>query len=142
MRSRALHRPALMAFCSALFGFAFYGGWGYWVNLHHGSSMALTVLWAQGSYSFILTLCMTLLIETLYTYLHRWRVLIDWPNYAKDWLSILVTCAIVFSGSWWINVVAGTPEIFKTVILGYVFGGLYTLAYVFGLSRRSGSTTS
>ena len=128
--------PSLLGVLSACFAFLFYGGWGYWVNLGYGHEMALKVFMAQGSYSFILTLIMTMLIEGLYRLFTCRGSRDQWSRSRVDWSTILSSCFVVFSGSWLVNVFAGTPEIFKTVLLGYMFGGLYTYVYVLGLSRR------
>ena len=98
--------------------------------------MALKVFMAQGSYSFILTLIMAVLIEGLYRLFTHRGSREQWSRSRVDWSTILSSCFVVFSGSWLVNVFAGTPEIFKTVLLGYMFGGLYTYVYVLGLSRR------
>ena len=118
---------------AALAGFVFYGAWAFWVNHAHGNMLALKAACVQGSYSFMLTLTMTLVLEGIFrfmSYFFSWRWLIDWTT-------ISISCAIIFSGSWIVNVMAGTPEIFKTVVLGYVVGGLYCTVYVRGLARAS-----
>jgi hypothetical protein len=123
--------PIQRSLISAAAGFVFYGGWGYWVNVSYGQMVALKVACVQGGYSFLLTLCMTMLLEGIFRFNSRVlsaRNLINWST-------ILVCCAIVFSGSWAINVAVGTPEVFRTVILGYIFGGIYSISYVFGLAR-------
>ena len=123
--------PLQRSLLSASAGFLFYGAWAYWVNSQHGMMIAFKAACVQGSYSFLLTLCMTLLLESLFrlnSYLfNKERVI--------NWLTIAICCAIIFSGSWAINAAAGTPEIFRTVILGYVIGGIYSAVYVFGLAR-------
>ncbi len=135
-------RPSMLALLSASFAFLFYGGWGYWVNIEYGHEMALAVLLAQGSYSFVLTLIMTLLIEFLYAGFVRAGESSNWSQAKVSWSTIIVSCAIVFSGSWLVNVYAGTPEIFKTVVLGYLIGGIYTYGYVFGINKRAKAAPS
>ncbi len=126
-RLTALQRSLLSAFA----GFFFYGGWAYLVNSMHGHWPALKAACVQGTYSFILTLCMTLLLEGFFRFMTRFfkrRSLINWTT-------ITTSCAVVFSGSWMVNTLAGTPEVFRTVILGYVIGFIYSVSYVYGLAK-------
>jgi len=116
---------------SASAGVFFYGAWAYWANSMHGAIVALKAACVQGSYSFTLTLCMTMLIETMF----RFNARIFNQQYVINWLTIGICCAIIFSTSWAINAVAGTPEIFRTVILGYVIGAIYSISYVYSLAR-------
>lgn len=116
---------------SAAAGFFFYGGWAYLVNSSHGHWVALKAACVQGSYSFVLTLCMTLLLEGMFKVMSRWfenRLVINW-------VTIVTCCALIFSGSWIVNLMAGTPEILQTVILGYIIGGAYSASYVYGLAK-------
>ncbi|NNC99249.1 MAG: hypothetical protein HKN85_03615 [Gammaproteobacteria bacterium] len=127
-RLQPLQRILLSAFC-ALIG---YGVWAYLANAMHGYVAGIKAAAVQGSYSFLLTFVMTLLIEAFYRQISRF----NFREIVSKYLTIVLTCAIIFSTSWWVNALAGTPEIFNTVILGYVVGGLYTIGYVFGLSAE------
>lgn len=105
------------------------------INYGYGQMVAVKAACVQGGYSFLLTLCMTMLLEGMFRFnsrVLRARNLINWST-------IVICCAIVFSGSWAINVAAGTPEVFRTVMLGYVFGAIYSTSYVFGLARDQSS---
>jgi len=123
-----LQRSLVSAF-SALFAYAV---WAYMMNSEHGFPAAIKAAAVQGGYSFLLTFVMTLLIEALYRYV---SAVVETEN-IKIALTWTITCSIIYTGSWWVNVIAGTPEVFDTVILGYVVGGIYTLAYVLGLSAK------
>ena len=125
--------PLQRSFLGALLGFAFYGGWAVLVNLMHGKESAIKAGLVQGIYSFILTFFMTLLLETFYLQL---RKVVNAERSAVC-LTVLVSCSLVFAGSWYVNYVSGTPEIFNTVILGYVFGGIYSIVYTLGLARQA-----
>jgi len=116
---------------SAFSGFFFYGGWAVYVNWSHGLMAAMKAGIVQGSYSFILTLCMTLLLEFVFKLSNRVFNQILLIN----WTTIIVCCTAVFSISWAVNAAAGTPEILRTVILGYIIGGIYIVSYVYGLAR-------
>lgn len=116
---------------SAVFGFFFYGGWAYLVNSPHGHWVAVKAACVQGSYSFTLTLCMTLLLEGMFRVMSQYFESRSFIN----WTTIVTSCALVFSGSWLVNLMAGTPEILRTVILGYVIGGAYSTSYVYSLAK-------
>jgi hypothetical protein len=101
----------------------------------HGSQAAIKAGLVQGSYSFLITLCMTLMLESMYRFLFK--------STGWYWFSSIVTvvlcCAPVFVGSWMLNLAAGTPEVFNTVILGYILGATYSASYVRGLTKKSHS---
>ncbi len=99
----------------------------------HGPVSAVKAACVQGSYSFLVTLVMTLLLEAMYRFFVR---LTGWYGFSGV-CTVIFGCAPVFIGSWMVNVAAGTPEIFETVILGYVIGGIYSSSYVFGLLKKS-----
>ena len=122
--------PFQRSLFSAFAALIAYGGWAYLVNSMHGSFAAIKAACVQGSYSFLLTFVMTILIELLY----RASCAITEIDLVSKVLTIMVTCCIIFSASWWVNVLAETPEIFNTVILGYVVGGIFTASYVIGLA--------
>ena len=116
---------------SAFAGLIAYGVWAYMVNVMHGIPAAVKAACVQGGYSFTLTFIMTMLIELLYRVASR----ISRSEIVTNTMTIVSTCGVIFSTSWWVNVMAGTPEIFDTVILGYVVGGVYTAYYVLSLSK-------
>lgn len=103
------------------------------VNLMHGKESAVKAGLVQGIYSFILTFFMTLLLEYIY---QRVRKLLRVEAIAIA-ATVFGSCSIVFSGSWFVNYLSGTPEIFNTVILGYIVGGLYSIIYTVGLARET-----
>lgn len=101
------------------------------VNSMHGQIAALKAAFTQGGYSFLLTFFMTMGIESVY---RMANIQIGHPRLVKL-LTVSVVCVFLYVSSWWVNVMAGTPEIFSTVILGYIVGTLYTALYVQGLSK-------
>ena len=120
---------------SAFMGFFFYGAWAYSVNQHHGMDAGIKAAIVQGSYSFALTFSMTMLLEGMYRVASK----LFSSALLACFTTIAVCCGIVFSGSWTVNYLAGTPEIFQTVILGYVIGGFYSTMYVLNLARQRAS---
>lgn len=115
----------------SLAGFLFYGSWAFAMNVMHGFPVAMKSAAVQGAYSFFITLGMTLMIEAMFRFFRQ--VLSVWLASA---LTIIASCAPVFVGSWLVNVAAGTPEIFRTVILGYVIGLFFSTTYVIGLHKK------
>jgi hypothetical protein len=99
----------------------------------HGTQAAIKAALVQGSYSFLITLGMTLMLESMYRFLYKFT--------NSYWLSAVVSvflcCAPVFIGSWVLNVAAGTPEVFNTVILGYLLGAVYSATYVRALIKKA-----
>lgn len=131
-RGFALLNPYQRSLISALAGFLFYGTWAFMVNLSHSSTAAIKAACVQGSYSFVLTLTMTMLIEALFrTFRHLFN-----NTLLIIWTTILLACGLIFSASWLVNVLAQTPNILETVILGYVIGGSYTVIYVSSLAQH------
>lgn len=110
---------------SGAIGFVGYGGWAFSANLAYGLEAAVKAALTQGSYSFALTLVITVLMEYLYGLL------------AKPLLRFCVTffgtCTVLYSTSWGVNFLAGTPEIFMTILPGMIIGTIYTLGYTLSL---------
>ncbi len=102
------------------------------MNIAHGPAAAIKAALVQGSYSFGITLGMTLMLEASYRTLSK---LTGWYQTSAV-ISVVICCAPVFIGSWMINVAAGTPEVFRTVILGYIIGAVYSSTYVTGLLKH------
>lgn len=115
----------------SLAGFMFYGSWAFIINFSHGWLIGLKSAAVQGSYSFLITLFMTLMIEAMFRFFRK-KV----STWLASALTIIGSCTPVFIGSWLVNVAAGTPEIFKTVILGYVIGLFFSSTYVIGLHKK------
>lgn len=118
---------------SAAAGFIGYGFWAVLMNFEHGLPAGLKAGFVQGSYSFFLTLTMTLLIEGSFKRAYKTTKSILWSTV----LTIVFICSLVFGGSWWINAAAGTPNILNTVLPGYIIGGAYSISYVFGLAKQA-----
>lgn len=112
---------------SGLFGFLAYGGWAFFVNYDHGLHAATKAAFTQGSYSFAVTLVMTLFMEYLF------RLLAN-PT-LRFCVTFFGTCAVLYSTSWGVNALAGTPEIFMTILPGIIIGTAYTFGYTLSLTR-------
>ena len=103
------------------------------VNIMHGPEAAIKAACVQGSYSFVITLGMTLTLEAMFRFFLK---VTNWYWFSGI-ASVVIGCTPVFVGSWMINVAAGTPEVFETVILGYIIGSVYSSVYVYGLVKKS-----
>jgi len=108
-------------------GFVIYGSWAFYINFDHGLAAALKAGATQGSYSFTLTLIMSFIMEWLFQ-------LSDQPK-VKFSLTFFITCLLIYSTSWSINALAGTPEIFLTILPGATISTLYTLSYTLTLFK-------
>ena len=117
-----LRRRWVRSLLPAIAGFCAYGGWAYLANMSHGSQAAGTAAVVQGSYSFILTLSTTLVMERLYSAFHgqQQRVL----------KVIGATCLGLFLTAYGINWLANTPEILATILPGFLIGSAFTILYV------------
>ncbi|MGK0222412.1 MAG: hypothetical protein ACI9ON_001651 [Limisphaerales bacterium] len=129
-----LNSPLALSFIrsigAGLAGFAAYGGWAVFANWPHGETIAWKSGLVQGSYSFLLTLSMTLITE----WLHKLAIKLTYR------IPILMVCisSVLFCTAYGINYVAGTPEILMTIVPGFIIGSTYTLIYILGLERRTG----
>lgn len=133
--------PLQRSLVSALVGFVGYGVWAFMVNQMHGWQVGLKAAVVQGSYSFLVTLLMTLLLESIYKRLvifrsNRKSSVGDSTRLAAI-CTIVIVCFILYTSSWLINYIAGTPEIFHTVILGYIIGTVYTVLYTIKLAGHA-----
>lgn len=126
----SLSAPTRIAI-SSIAAFVAYGGWAFLVNASHGQAAAVKSGLVQGCYSFLLTLVMTGIIEALYYSIARTgRIKL------AALVTIITVCLTVYITSWTVNSIAGTPEILKTVILGYIASTIYTTSYVLGLMHK------
>ena len=112
---------------SGFAGLMGYGGWAYYANYMHGLMAGVKAAVVQGGYSFALTFTMTMLMEKIF---HLFR------NPVKRFvITFLGTCFILYFTSWFINYLAGTPEIFMTILPGYIIGTVMTFFYTMFLFR-------
>jgi len=112
---------------SALAALMGYGAWAYWINLSHGAGAAMKAAFVQGSYSFILTFLLSLLIEVLF---QRW----SHRRYGALLVGVFV-CCLIYSLSWGVNVLAMTPEILWTILPGALMSTIFTASYLLGLKE-------
>lgn len=120
--------PSGRSVAAAAAGFVGYGLWAAYANESHGSAAALRAGVVQGSYSFVLTLVMSLVTEWVYARLDGVRL--------RAPLTVAAVVGALFGTAYGINAVAGTPEIVATIAPGFAIGALYTGAYVLGLLKH------
>lgn len=107
-------------------GFLVYGGWAYYVNADHGHDMGVMAGVTQGTYSFVLTMSTTYLMEfLLITFRHM-------PG--RRTATVVVTSVITFGTAFGIHFLIGTPEILLTILPGFLIGTAYTVSYVTAVS--------
>lgn len=122
-------RPAVRLLLPPIAGFFFYGGWAYLANFGHSSTAAFKAFFTQGSYSFVITLTLALAIEGMF----RWMKKIA---YRACWVT-LIACLMLYSSSWTVNYIAGTPNIILTILPGAIVSTVYTILYVWTLNKVS-----
>lgn len=119
--------PLQRSLISGIAGFLIYGGWALAVNVSHGLTMGLRAGALQGSYSFFLTLGMTLVMEHL---MMRFSHLA-----ARTVLTVFIVSAVAFSVAYSIHWLNSTPEILLTILPGFLIGAIYSTIYVSGLQK-------
>lgn len=111
----------------AIMGFVAYGAWAYFANDEFTTEVALKAAMTQGSYSFIITLILSVLIEYLYKRLNK-------INHHHWWV-ISISCLLLYSSSWFVNFIAETPNIVMTILPGAMMSTIFTVVYVFNLKQ-------
>lgn len=119
----------LRSLLSATIGLIGYGAWAWYANSGYGEAAALKAAITQGSYSFSITLVLTLLME--YLYRRSQSVL----------LTALPTSLMLYISSYTVNYLAGTPEILMTILPGAIISTIYAIAYSLGLSKLYGDSS-
>lgn len=119
---------------SALAGFLVYGAWAWFANMDHGDAMARRAGLLQGSYSFVLTFCSTLLMEWIYGRCAG-------AAHARL-VTIGLTGAVLLTVPVTLHLLAGTANILLTILPGFFVGMAYTTAYVSALARLAGSAAA
>lgn len=92
--------------------------------MNHGSEMALRAALTQGTYSFVVTLILTGLMECLFSYLS------DWSQRNRFYGSTIPVCLLLYLSSYGVNYLAGTPNILLTILPGALLSTLYTFSYI------------
>lgn len=114
---------------SAALAFAVYGPWAFVANLGHGVPRALRAGLTQGTVSFVLTLCLTQLMEFLFAL----------PRSPRLGFALAVAGAVTTSAL--LNVcahlLAGTPEIVRTITPVVLLGTVFFVSYGANLLRLS-----
>lgn len=122
-----LHSPVLRSIVFAGVAFFFYAAWAAWANSMHGQEMALRAAITQGTYSAVVTLVMTSLLEMLF----RGGAPVFW----RALRAVLVTTLVLMASSVLTHMIAGTLEIIMTVLPSWIFGSLFAVTYCLGLAR-------
>lgn len=121
--------PLSKSLLSATAGALIYGSWAYWVNMSDGTEMAITTGVVQGSFSFVLTLSMTLILEYLYRFLG--------PGTGAVIGTTAAVSAFMFTTAYSLQWAAGSGEILMTILPGYLIGTAYAASYAISLERNA-----
>ena len=105
--------------------FLLYGTWAIYANIEHGSVIAVRAGLAQGVYSFVSTVLITLLLETVYARAAVMPVLVAG--------TVGITCTVTLITA--THIAVGTPNLLKTIAPSVVIGGAYSYVYCYGLSK-------
>lgn len=124
-----MNRALVRSVAAGVLGFLAYGSWAFWVNMEHGTDIGARAGLVQGSWSFVLTLTMTLVME--------WLLRVTAPTGAPGVVTLVITVACLFGGSWSVNWLAGTPDILLTILPGFLIGSGYSTAYIWAHRRLS-----
>ena len=131
--SNYLQNQTLRVWIPPITGFLFYGSWALLINsgvliadqgsLSAGVKAGLT----QGSYSFVITLVLTVMIEWLFVRLQPVPL-------RSVWVFLLALLVLVVTSSG-VNVLAGTPNVLWTILPGLVVSAVYTVLHIVTLHR-------
>lgn len=125
--ARILQNAAVRILVPPLMGLLFYGSWAFWVNSEFGQAAAFRAAATQGSYSFVITLLLALVIEWLFVLFK----LLPWRQF---WVGLLA-CLLLYASSWGVNALTGTPNILWTILPGAAVSTVYTVLYILTLSK-------
>ncbi|MEL7025079.1 MAG: hypothetical protein AAGL69_15190 [Pseudomonadota bacterium] len=124
-----LNSPRTRAVVAAVVAFAFYAAWAAWANRAHGLTGMTIAALTQGGYSAVVTLGMTSLIE--------WLFAGSGSLWQRELRCVSGTVLLLVFSSTAVHVVAGTAEIWMTILPSWIFGTLYALIYARSLARTS-----
>jgi hypothetical protein len=122
-----LQSTTFRSIASGIAGLIVYGGWAFFVNSEYGTQAGMKAALVQGSYSFVLTLCTTLIMEFL------WQALQTVPRPVMA--TIVITNSFTFITAYSINWIFGTPAILLTILPGFTIGIAFTSVYVISLLK-------
>ncbi|MEO0421784.1 MAG: hypothetical protein AAF184_05580 [Pseudomonadota bacterium] len=121
------HSPIVRSLVAAAVAFTFYAAWAWWANRMHSPSAQLMAALTQGAYSASVTLALTSVVELLYRGRQPRRV-----RFARCVIGSVVLLVVSSVG---IHLLAGTAELWLTVLPSWIFGSAYAVAYAMALSR-------
>lgn len=131
---RYLHNKTLRMWVPPISGFLFYGTWAMLINspwlMSNGSlESAAKAALTQGSYSFVITLALALMVEWLFVRLHAI------PGRAV-WVFFIAVALLAVTSSG-LNILAGTPNVLLTILPGLLVSAVYTGIYILALVSAS-----
>ncbi|MCV6604748.1 MAG: hypothetical protein OIF34_05555 [Porticoccaceae bacterium] len=121
--------PTARILISAVAAFLGYGGWTLYVNGDGDPMSAMSYALSYGSYSFVMTLITSGLLEGLFRGFGGQR--------KGSLIAGAITCLLLYAGAWGINYAAGTPNILITIVPGMTFSTLFVVSYLITLKKLS-----
>jgi hypothetical protein len=122
-----MHNKKIRLWVPPITGFLFYGAWASFINTAHGWENALAAGLTQGSYSFLITLVLAIVVEWLF-------VRLAGTSLRSFWV-FLAGFLLLSSSSVSANLLTGTPEILWTVLPGLTVSLVYTIIYIIALNK-------
>ncbi len=120
--------PLQKSLLSAIAGALAYGTWAYWVNMADGPTMAVRTGVVQGSFSFVITLTMSFMLEGLFRAFGR--------HFAAAAGALAIVSAFLFCAAYAAQWAAGSQMILMTILPGYLIGTAYGAAYLWSALRE------
>ncbi|MFT5421718.1 MAG: hypothetical protein ACI9D5_002476 [Candidatus Endobugula sp.] len=122
-----MHNKKIRVWVPPIAGFLFYGAWAGFINYAHGWESAITAGLTQGSYSFLITLVLAMVVEWLFVRLKGAPLRSFWV--------FLAGFLLLSSSSISANLLTGTAEILWTVLPGLTVSLVYTVVYILALNK-------
>ena len=117
---------ALLAALAAALG---YGGWAVYVNYAHGMQAWAMAGALQGAYAFASTLSIT--------HIARWVFFRYGCAYRGITAGFVASFIVMLAIPMMVHTVAGTPELWHTILPGLIWGSVYLLAFLCLLDRKN-----
>lgn len=106
----------------------FWGTWGFFMNVEHGTDIAIKVCIAQGSLNFITNLVGTYILEFFYFKFSDTPII---QGIIAFFGTYAITLSVIISVHLWV----GTPELLRTIGPSVSISMVLTIIYLAGLTK-------
>lgn len=127
MLERLLQNSSIRLWLPPIAGFLGYGAWAFYINYAYGLEVSIRSGLAQGSYSFVVTLVLTAMVEWLFVRLCA----IPFGSIIIFLLVVLLLTTLSTS----VNILVGTPNILWTILPSLIVSAVYTALHIFTLHK-------